>query len=114
MNFEIGKRFRAIRADRGISQKSMAELIGVSTRYYQDLENSLKEPSFGVVLNALNGLKMTFAEFLEERESITKGELFLEIVPLLAALDEEEMRAIAAPIRAAHRRATSRARARAQ
>lgn len=41
---------KAIRKEKGLTQKEFSKLIGISRSYYSDLENGYKNPSYKVML----------------------------------------------------------------
>jgi len=69
MNYDFGERLRALRKEKDITQAEMAELVGLSPRFYQDVEQGRKDPSFKKFQEILNRLKMTYAEFFGETEA---------------------------------------------
>lgn len=63
-----------IKTQRGLTQKEMAHAIGVSVRFYQDLEASKKQPSLETLQNALDGLDIKYEKFFGIR-SKSVGEM---------------------------------------
>ena len=51
------------RSQRGLNQTKMAELFGVSFRFYQKLESGKSEPSLATLQKALEALGVSFEEF---------------------------------------------------
>ena len=84
----------SIRISRDLTQQEMADIVGVSLRYYSDLENGKsKDPSFAVIAKAIDNLQMTYSEFAG-RPPNERAELFLELVRLLTAMNEDELGAV--------------------
>ncbi len=58
----FGENLRRIRAQRGMTQKQVAELAQIHKRYVQDLEACLKTPSIVVVARIKKALKCDWTD----------------------------------------------------
>lgn len=59
----IGKTLRKIREIKGLSQKQLADMIGVAQSTVSDWEINENEPSFDAVLRLAKALEMSICEF---------------------------------------------------
>lgn len=59
----IGPRLKALRASRGLSQRKLAELAGVSNATISLIEHGRTDPSMGMLKRILDSLGVSFAEF---------------------------------------------------
>jgi transcriptional regulator with XRE-family HTH domain len=50
INEGVGKRIKAIRTERGMSQQAFGAIIGVSQRYVGMMEQGLRRPSKGLII----------------------------------------------------------------
>lgn len=68
------KRFSAMlrskRYENKLSQEKAAEILGVSTRWYNDLENGKGEPGFKTICKMAKLYGINFADFAEDEENI--------------------------------------------
>jgi transcriptional regulator with XRE-family HTH domain len=69
----IGKRVRAIRMMRGVSQTTLAEGIGITFQQVQKYENGSNRMSVGRLIQAARFLKTPVADFLEGLEDTRKA-----------------------------------------
>lgn len=60
----LGKRIRAIRAQKNMTQEHLAELIGVGTTHVSHIETGNTLPSMKTFVNILNALECTADELL--------------------------------------------------
>lgn len=65
-NLKIGKRIRAARTLKGLSQARLSELSGVSQAYLSELEAEEKNPTLAIVEKLSSALGVTIAELLGE------------------------------------------------
>ena len=65
---DIGQKLRAARAQRGISQRELARVVGVSNGTISQIENGQTDPSFSLIMKILEGLNITITSFFQERE----------------------------------------------
>lgn len=71
---------RSIRENREISQQQMAELIGIPVTTYRNYENTMREPSFDVLIKIAQVLKTSVDELLGIKNNEKKyAALFLKI-----------------------------------
>ncbi|AZO72636.1 MAG: helix-turn-helix domain-containing protein [Mesorhizobium sp.] len=116
----FGERLRALRAERGVSQKAMAEAIGVSAAYLSALEHGRRgTPTWTLIQKIIGYFNIIWddaedlarlAETSHPRVRIDTSGLSpaaTELANLLAEsiekLDEAELRKITASVRAALR-----------
>jgi transcriptional regulator with XRE-family HTH domain len=57
---------RSKRYERKLTQEKAAELLDISTRWYQDIEAGKGEPGFKKVCKLAKEFKLDFAQFDEE------------------------------------------------
>lgn len=61
---------RAKRREYKLTQEKAAELLDISTRWYNDLENGKGEPGFKTICKMAKVYGIDFAEFAEDEENI--------------------------------------------
>lgn len=62
--FNIGERLTQLRKSRNLTQKEVADLLGVSKRAYQNYEYNHNMFTIEIMIRYLNAMKMTAAHFL--------------------------------------------------
>lgn len=68
-NSTFGAVMRRIRLDRGLSQETLAEMLGMETNaYISRLENGKKQPSLAMVYKISRALKVNAWEIVKEIE----------------------------------------------
>ena len=61
---------RAKRHENKLTQEQAAELLEISTRWYNDLENGKGEPGFKTICKISKAYGINFADFAEDEENI--------------------------------------------
>jgi transcriptional regulator with XRE-family HTH domain len=56
---ELAKQLTQLRLKRRLSQRQLAERIGITDRYIRSIENGTSMPSFGIVKNWFKATKAT-------------------------------------------------------
>jgi transcriptional regulator with XRE-family HTH domain len=85
VDLDIGKNFKILRAERGESQSEMAEALGISVRFYQDIEQGRKEPSLSNLKKMLDRIKLPFARlWTADEPKVKPPDLVPLIEPILA------------------------------
>lgn len=77
MKYEIGNRIRKYREDRKLSQKQLAELIGVSNSRVSNWEQGINRPDADILAELCRALKVSPSELLDVHlsdEEITEQE----------------------------------------
>lgn len=64
------RELRKKRFEYGHTQEQAAELLNISTRHFQDLENGRSLPGFKSICQLADKYKMDFAMFVEDEEGI--------------------------------------------
>ena len=64
------KELRQKRFENGHTQEQAAELLEISTRHFQDLENGRSLPGFKSICQLAKKYKMDFSQFAESEEEI--------------------------------------------
>lgn len=67
MKYEIGTRIRKYREDRGLSQKELAQKIGVSNSRISNWEQGINRPDADVIANICRALDVSASELLDVR-----------------------------------------------
>ena len=60
---DLGQRLRTLRARRGLSQRKLAQIAGVSNATVSLIEHGRTDPSMGLLRKILDSLGVSFAEF---------------------------------------------------
>lgn len=77
MKYEIGNRIRKYREDRKLSQKQLAELIGVSNSRISNWEQGINRPDADIIAELCRTLQVSPSELLDVHlsdEEITEHE----------------------------------------
>lgn len=77
MKYEIGNRIRKYREDRKLSQKQLAELIGVSNSRVSNWEQGINRPDADILAELCKALQVSPSELLDVHlsdEEITEQE----------------------------------------
>lgn len=67
MKYEIGSRIRRYREERGLSQKQLAELIGVKNSRVSNWEQGLNRPDADILAALCRALQVSPSELLDVR-----------------------------------------------
>ena len=70
MKYEIGKRIRKYREDRGLSQKELADKIGVSNSRISNWEKGINRPDADILADLCRALNVSPSELLDVRLSV--------------------------------------------
>ena len=68
----VGEKIKALREQKGLSLKDVADLTGFSTALLSQMENHLVSPSLGTIIKLARALGVKVGDFLGE----TQGEPF--------------------------------------
>jgi transcriptional regulator with XRE-family HTH domain len=60
---DIGRRLKALRAHRGLSQRKLAQMSGVSNATVSLIESGKTDPSMGLLKRLLDAMGLSFADF---------------------------------------------------
>lgn len=69
MKYEIGARIRKYREDRGISQKELAEKLGISNSRVSNWEHGINRPDADILADICEALNVSPSELLDVRLS---------------------------------------------
>lgn len=69
MKYEIGARIRKYREDRGLSQKELAEKIGISNSRVSNWEQGINRPDADIIAKICTALDVSASELLDVRLS---------------------------------------------
>ena len=61
----FGARLRELRDDRGESQRSLAELTGITYAYISEMERGLKVPSLTTIIRLAHALKYEVTDLVD-------------------------------------------------
>ena len=67
MKYEIGSRIRRYREERGLSQKQLAEMIGVKNSRVSNWEQGLNRPDADILAALCRALQVSPSELLDVR-----------------------------------------------
>lgn len=67
MKYEIGSRIRKYREERGLSQKQLAEMIGVKNNRVSNWEQGLNRPDADILAALCRALQVSPSELLDVR-----------------------------------------------
>lgn len=80
MNIELGKKIKALRMERGMTQELLAGTLGVSPQAISKWENEVTAPDIGM----LPAISVTFGVTIDELFSLTDGENLKRIANMLS------------------------------
>lgn len=69
MKYEIGARIRKYREDRGISQKELAGMLGISNNRVSNWEQGINRPDADILADICKALNVSPSELLDVRLS---------------------------------------------
>ncbi|WP_161861751.1 cupin domain-containing protein [Algicella marina] len=76
MDFDIGKRLKAIRTEKGLSQRELATRAGVTNGLISQLEQNRSSPSVASLKRILDVIPMTLSEFFSGVQAEPPGFVF--------------------------------------
>jgi transcriptional regulator with XRE-family HTH domain len=65
IRFELGKRVRALRKKKGLSQEAFADLCGLDRTYVSGIERGVRNPSLVNLEKLANALGVSLSELFE-------------------------------------------------
>ena len=66
---KFGIRLRTLRKDKGMSQQTLADKVGMTREYVARLEGGLHDPPLSTVVKLAKALQVTLPEFLKSKSS---------------------------------------------
>ncbi|MFZ9847360.1 MAG: helix-turn-helix domain-containing protein [Flavobacteriales bacterium] len=93
----IGDNLRKLRIQKGLSQKEVADLMGVATTQYGRIENGKTTPTIASLFKVSKALKVNIRTFigpLEIADQDIKDKTILEKAKMLEELGDEDRKAI--------------------
>lgn len=87
MTTDVGRRLRAVRTARGLSQRKLADRAGVTNGLISLIEQNKTSPSIASLKLILDAIPMSFTQFFQELETsadkfVYRSDEFSEINPL--------------------------------
>ncbi len=85
----IGNSLKEIRKGRQLTQKELADKVGLSHSYISEIENSARRPSFDVIKQIADGLEIPFYYLLikslekEDLNDVSKKEFLNQVNEIL-------------------------------
>jgi transcriptional regulator with XRE-family HTH domain len=92
MQTSLGKRLRLLRAERGLTLRSAADLCGVTKETLSALERGVREPHDPTLAKIAKGYGVPVAELLEEPALAGKAEAPLSPEQALSIPDDDDFR----------------------
>ena len=89
---KLGRRVRSFRTGLGLSQESLAERSGISTKYLSDLERGEANVSIQVLERVASGLKKTTIDLLNNEHEAEREVLVKEITGFLDTANDDKVR----------------------
>ena len=83
MDFDVGARLRSLREKRGLSQRQLAQLSGVTNGTISLIEQNRSSPSVAILRKVLEGIPITLAEFFSEAEMPPVEQIFFQAPDLI-------------------------------
>lgn len=86
----LGKRIRALRAERGLTQERLSELADVSLKHLGLIERGLSNPTLSTLDGLARALSLSLAELLDlEHQRLTDQEMVESTNRMLAGIPED-------------------------
>lgn len=89
---KLGRRVRYFRTGLGLSQESLAEKSGISTKYLSDLERGEANVSIQILERVAFGLKRTTIDLLDNEHEMERELLIKEIAEFLDTANDDKVR----------------------
>ena len=64
----LGKRVRALRLDRELTQEAAAEIAKLDEKHWQDIEGARTNPTVATLVGIARALKVTLSELFEHEK----------------------------------------------
>jgi len=91
----LGRRVRALRKARGLSQQALGEKAEVNYKFLGEIERGQQNPSFKVLVKIANALEVELPElFRFEGEVLDRKDIEKQIAKIVSAISEEELRQV--------------------
>ena len=93
----IGDNLRKLRIQKGLSQKKVADLMGVATTQYGRIENGKTTPTIASLFKVSKALKVNIRTFIGPLEIVDqdiKDKTILEKAKMLEELNDEDRKAV--------------------
>jgi transcriptional regulator with XRE-family HTH domain len=92
----LGRRIKSLRRRRGYSQETLAEIVGISSRYVSRIETGKENPTLDLFLRLAKGLKVRLYEIFQfEHEGERPQRVRKRLESLVAEVKEEDLSRIA-------------------
>jgi len=89
----IGTRIKSLRQGKGLTQETLAEKIGISSKYLSSIERGKENPTLDTLIQLANALKVELFEiFLYAHEASNSEELKERIQSLIEKADVDRLR----------------------
>lgn len=66
IGFNIGKKIRSLRVEKGLSQEKLSYMAGVDRTYLPDIENGNRRISVEILHRITNALEVRLSDFFKE------------------------------------------------
>ena len=99
----IGLRIKELRRTRNMSQDTLSEKVGISSKYLSSIERGKENPTLDTLLKLATALNVTLADmFTLSHHGKTARELRAYIASLLKEGDTEKLKVTAKVVQALH------------
>ncbi len=96
----FGERVRGFREDKNLTQENLAEKMEISAQYLSGIERGKENPTFDMLMNLSDGLKVEMWELFDFGHESRAGELKEMLKRFGSELSEEKLRLAVKVIRA--------------
>lgn len=91
---KLGRRVRYLRAAKGLTQESFAELCGISPRYISELERGAANVTVNILEPVATTLGVTLKDLFDNEHESERVILMHELVELLETADDKQLKTI--------------------
>ena len=91
---KLGRRVRRLRSEKKLTQEKFAELCGISPRYISELERGETNVTVNILETVAAGLGIRLKDLFDIEHESERGALLEEIVEILDAANDEQLKTI--------------------
>ena len=93
-SIRLGKRIRAIRTERGMTQERLANMAQLSGKFLGEVERGVSNISIDRLSKVAEVLGVELRDFLENEHECSRTELIQEIIRMVPKLSEKDAKVV--------------------
>lgn len=87
---KLGARIKAFRAEKGLSQEELSQLVDIDFRHVSNIENGRTRPSLKILISIANALEVSADDILSDSLDYSKSTAGTEIHDILMDCNPDE------------------------